>query len=250
MVITEALPDHLAIIPDGNRRWAVQNKKRLSGGYLAGLKKCWETALLAKDLGISFLSFFAFSADNWQRPSWEVQSILNLLFRYLDRSVSDISDHKIKFRVFGDLSVLSKKHRVILDKFTQNQPKDPKLVLNLLFNYTGRWDIISACQQLVDLSGTEGKFQINAEMLSSRMMLGDCPFPDLLIRTSGEQRLSNFLLWDLAYTEFYFTSVFWPDFSADEFKIALKDYGSRKRRYGAGSSQNYIRTVELKKEKC
>jgi undecaprenyl diphosphate synthase len=233
-MIPSTLPKHIAVIMDGNGRWAKQRHLPRTMGHKAGTKAVRNLIENAVRLQISVLTLFAFSSENWQRPDDEVQTLMDLFFTHLEKEVPLFKKHNIQVRIIGDLQSFSEKLRECILR-TQNLTADHTgLVLVIAASYSGRWDITQAAQQLAqDIeAGRLTSAQLDSTQFSEKLCLADLPEPDLLIRTSGERRLSNFLLWQLAYTELYFTDVYWPDFDTNELDTALAFFSARQRRFG------------------
>ena len=231
--------EHLAIIMDGNGRWAKQRGLSRVAGHHQGV----ETVTLIVDecvrQGIRFLSLFAFSSENWGRPRQEVDALMGLLLQYLSSQRQKMLAEGIRLRVIGDLSRLSKPVQSALADAESATAEGENLTLILALSYGGRDEIMRAAKKIAQQT-LDGQFDLNQldnKSFSAFLDTGDLPEPDLMIRTSGEVRLSNFLLWQAAYTELYFTDVFWPDFDAIELQKALDDYLQRKRRYGLTDDQ-------------
>ena len=222
------LPKHIAIIMDGNGRWA---KKRLLPriiGHTNGVKTVKKIVELARELNVQVLTLYAFSTENWQRPKDEVSGIMTLLKTYLKSELDNMIKNGVSFRVSGDISRMSEDIQKEL-KEAIDKTKDMKnLVLNLALNYGSRQEILMACKSLISKGITNPTEQDFSDCLYTKGL----PDPDLLIRTSGEMRISNFLLWQLAYTEIYITDVLWPDFDENEFYKAIIEYQKRDRRFG------------------
>lgn len=228
------VPEHVAIVMDGNGRWAKQRSLPIANGHKAGVETLRSVLSACEKLNIKVLSLFAFSSENWNRSKLEVKALMLLFSHYLDNEVDELHSRGVRLRFIGrrdrfDKSLL-KKIEVAEEKTAQNQ----LFFLNLAVDYGGQWDITQAAKKIA-LKVEQGALlasDIDEEMLAAELCLADLPLPDLLIRTSGEYRISNFLLWQLAYSEFYFTDVLWPDFDAAELEKAIKNYQSRERRYG------------------
>lgn len=228
------IPGHVAIIMDGNGRWAKKRFMPRNFGHKAGAKVVEQICEDAHNLGIKYLTVYAFSTENWKRSVEEVTGIMNLLRNYLIDCIERASKNNMRVRVIGDRTALDKD---IVDKITELEEKTSEydgLNFTIALNYGGRDEICRAVK-LMSSDIAEGKLtaeQINEACISSYLDTDGIPDPDLLIRTSGEQRLSNYLVWQLAYTEFYFTDVLWPDFSKEDLKEAIRYYNGRERRYG------------------
>jgi len=239
MLDPEKLPRHLAIIMDGNGRWAQERMLKRIVGHRKGVETVRTIVEESSLLGIKFLTLFAFSSENWLRPKTEVRSLRALLKRYLARETSRMMTNNIRFNVIGDRGELPADVNDAVDEAVTRTAGNSGMVLTLALSYGARREIVSAAARLAaDLaSGTIGAEAINEGLFSRYLFTADMPDPDFLIRTSGEMRISNFLLWQIAYTELYFTEVNWPDFGKDEFYRALADFQARERRYGLISDQ-------------
>jgi undecaprenyl diphosphate synthase len=225
---------HLAIIMDGNGRWAKKRGLPRIFGHRAGIKAVGRAIEVSLELQIKYLTFYAFSMDNWSRPKKEVSALMNLLKIYLKKELKKFNENGIRLRAIGRLEKLPKSVRSILSK-AMNETKDNKrLILTLALSYGGRDEIVEAAKRIaVDLKRNKIKLnQINERLFSDYLYTSEIPDPDLLIRTSYELRLSNFMLWQLSYTEFYFSRRLWPDFTKQDLKIIVKEYKKRERRFG------------------
>ena len=232
-------PKHIIIIMDGNGRWAEQNGLSRSAGHKAGVKTLRNLIEHAVQLELTTLTVYAFSRENWQRPKKEVQLLLELFISSLETEVKDLHENNIKLNFIGETEKFSDKLKKSMNKSESLTSNNSKLTLNVALNYSGRWDIYNALLSIIDdmTSKKITKNEINEELINKKLSLADYDEPDLLIRTGGEKRLSNYLLWQIAYTELYFTDVLWPDFNADQFDLALKWYAKRQRRFGKTSEQ-------------
>ncbi|WP_094092350.1 isoprenyl transferase [Legionella clemsonensis] len=237
--MNEILPQHVAIIMDGNGRWA-QNRGLLRvEGHRAGVEAVKTVIRCCLQTQIPVLSLFAFSSENWSRPENEVEFLMKLFIDALGHEVRELHQHGICLRFTGNragLSVELQKQMQAAENLTMN---NRRLTLNVVVNYGGKWDIVQATKAIATrVAAGELKIEaINEALLNEALSTQGLPEPDLFIRTSGEQRISNFFLWQLAYTELYFTEIHWPDFTAEEFKKALADFSQRERRYGKTSQQ-------------
>lgn len=233
-------PRHIAIIMDGNNRWAKrQNNSQLSG-HRAGAIQARSITNYCAELGIEYLTLFVFSSENWLRPKKEVNALMALFLSVLQRQeVNKLHERNIRINFIGDQERFPKKLRMQMQVAEELTRNNTGLVVNVAANYGGRWDILQAARSLAAAaSSNEIKLhEIGEEDFQRYISLGDMPAPDLCIRTGGEQRISNFLLWQFAYTELYFTDVYWPDFNEKELDRALKDFTRRQRRYGKASEQ-------------
>ncbi len=236
---THRLPRHVAIIMDGNGRWAQQRGLLRNKGHAAGVEAARIVIRLARKLDISYLTLFAFSEENWQRPALEIKAIMGLLRRFLARELREMQENQIAFQAIGNLKQLPAAVQRDLAQTTAATAAGAKMVLTLALSYGGRSEIVQAVQAL----GKEiqaGRLQpgeVDAALFSRYLYTAGMPDPDLLIRTSGEYRLSNFLLWQSAYTELYLTETLWPDFREEEFLKALHAYQQRDRRFGLTQEQ-------------
>jgi undecaprenyl diphosphate synthase len=235
----QSLPKHVAIIMDGNGRWAENRGKHRVFGHRHGVKSLRKAIAFASEKKLQALTIYAFSSENWKRPEKEVSMLMELFFSVLGSEVKKIHKHDIKLNIIGDISRFSEtlqKKVVQAEKLTEN---NNGLVLNVAANYGGRWDITQAVKQLTRLveKGELSSDEITEDRLSSVINLNQLPAVDLMIRTGGEHRISNFLLWQLAYAELYFSDVLWPDFDAKAFQDALDAFSGKERRFGQTSEQ-------------
>ncbi len=230
----QRLPRHVAIIMDGNGRWAQRRGLRRVRGHAAGAESVRVVVRLARELGISYLTLYAFSEENWQRPAGEIRALMGLLVRYLRREIGELRKNGIALRTIGELGRLPPEVQEELARATAKNPPAPRIILTLALSYSGRHEIVRAIQTLARevQAGRLTPEEIDQTLLQRQLYTNDLPDPDLLIRTSGEFRLSNFLLWQSAYTELYFTDTLWPDFREQEFLEAIADYQRRTRRFG------------------
>ncbi|MDO9515633.1 MAG: isoprenyl transferase [Syntrophales bacterium] len=238
-IIKEKLPRHIAVIMDGNGRWAKKNMLKRGMGHERGAESVRTVVKTCRELGIQYLTLYAFSVENWQRPKSEVRALISLLETYLKSELVEMKETGIRLFTIGDTEKLPKTVRDLLFRAMEETSGNSGMVLNLALSYGGRDEIISAVQGILrdaKLSNIDEK-TITKDVFSQYLYTADMPDPDLLIRTSGEYRLSNFLLWQMAYTELYFTDVLWPDFSKDELIEAIVDYQRRERRFGLVSDQ-------------
>ncbi len=233
------LPQHVAIIMDGNGRWATQHKKPRVLGHRAGVEALRRTVRAAGERGIPYLTVFGFSTENWQRPRQEVTDLMGLLREFVHADVKKLAAEGVKVRIIGSRQGLEPDILALLDEAEARTAEGTHLNLNVAFNYGARDEIISAVQSIVELSSS-GKTTIITEAdVNAALMTRGLPDVDLLIRTSGEQRLSNFLLWQCAYAELVFQDTLWPDYGAEALDAALAEYARRDRRFGARKdSQN------------
>lgn len=229
------IPRHVAIILDGNGRWAKKRKMPRNYGHTQGSKAVEKICEDAYHMGIEYLTVYAFSTENWRRPREEVDALMKLLGNYLETSIKTSAKNNMKVRILGDTSVLSEGIRRSIDELEKASANNTGLNFQVAINYGSRDEILRAVKA-ISREVKEGALtaeEIDEELFNRFLDTRDIPEPDLLIRTSGEQRLSNFLLWQCAYTELYFTDVLWPDFNKIELKKAVEYYSSRKRKFGA-----------------
>lgn len=235
----QKIPRHVAIIMDGNGRWGKKRHLPRVAGHRVGLEAVRKTIKGCIASGVEVLTLFAFSSENWRRPKDEVGVLMNLFLSALQSEVKKLHKNGVRLRVIGDISAFSDElQQRIADSEALTQGND-KLCLNIAANYGGRWDIARACRELADevAAGRLQSIDISPEMIQQRLSLSDLPEPDLFIRTGGEQRISNFLLWQLAYTELYFTDLLWPDFDESALSQAFESYAGRQRRFGRTGDQ-------------
>ena len=234
-----ALPQHVAIIMDGNGRWAKQQGKPRVWGHKKGADSVRRSVRFCRELGIKALTLFAFSSENWQRPADEVSSLMQLFKLMLKSEVKNLHKNQVRLRVIGDLSAFDEQLIAQIKAAEQLTAQNDALTLNIAANYGGRWDITHAARQLAQLVslGEITPEAIDEQMLGRFTQLSDLPELDLLIRTGGDVRISNFLLWQAAYAELWFTDTLWPDFDQQVFADAIAAYVSRERRFGCTSEQ-------------
>ncbi len=233
------MPAHVAVIMDGNGRWAKSRKKPRHAGHRAGVKSVRQTVEIAAQRGVGHLTLFAFSSENWRRPADEVSRLMGLFIEALQREVDALHRNNVQLTFIGARDQL---HRNLVKKIEAAEVRtkaNTGLKLMVAVAYGGRWDIVNAAKSLAGRvkDGQLAVDEMNDENFSAALALGDAPDPDLLIRTGGEQRISNFLLWNLAYAELWFTECLWPDFGERQFDDALEYYASRQRRYGYTGDQ-------------
>jgi len=238
-LIKEKLPQHLAIIMDGNGRWAARRSLDRIAGHQKGAESVRAIVRAAREIGILYLSLFAFSSENWSRPREEVEALMILLRDYLESELQEMLDNDIRFLAIGDLGRLPKEVLVTIHETMKKTAHATGMTLTLALSYGGRDDILQAIRRIMShcQDGNLSPREINEDLFSKYLWTTSLPDPDLLIRTSGEMRLSNFFLWQLAYTEIYVTSTLWPDFDKKEFIQALLSYQNRERRFGLTSEQ-------------
>ena len=228
--ISDKLPAHIAVIMDGNGRWATARNLPRTAGHRAGADAVRIIVGECARIGIGYLTLYAFSSENWARPRAEISALFGLLVEFLGKETPRLVEQNIKLNVIGDIAALPAPSRLALGHAMTRTASGSRMVLNLALNYGGRDEILRAARALVR-DGLKPD-QITGQSLAERLYTAGQPDPDLLIRTSGEKRLSNFLLWQCAYSELYFTRVLWPDFDAQRLHKALQAYAARKRRFG------------------
>lgn len=238
-VTTLKLPEHVAIIMDGNGRWAKQKGKLRTFGHKAGVEAVRSSVRFARKHKITALTLFAFSSENWRRPQDEVSVLMELFKLVLTSEVKRLHKNGVRLRVIGDLSAFDDKLVKKIKAAEALTEHNTELHLNIAANYGGRWDIVNATKALAQQvsEGTLSVDAINETSFDAHTAFADCPALDLMIRTGGEQRISNFLLWQCAYSELYFTDTLWPDFNEDKFMEAVVDFSERQRRFGKISEQ-------------
>jgi undecaprenyl diphosphate synthase len=235
---TRAVPRHVAIIMDGNGRWARSRRLPRVAGHRQGVDAVRATVRTAIERGIEFLTLFAFSSENWRRPADEVSILMDLFLRALEVEVAKLHENGIRFKVIGNLAAFAPRIRDLAAAAEALTAANPRLTLTVAANYGGRWDIAQAAQRFFAAHpGAADGPPIDPEALQPYLAMNYAPEPDLFIRTGGEQRISNFLLWQLAYSELYFTDRLWPDFDAAAFDAAIASYCARERRFGRTSHQ-------------
>ncbi|WP_424191483.1 polyprenyl diphosphate synthase [Ampullimonas aquatilis] len=229
------VPCHIAIIMDGNGRWATQRFLPRFAGHTKGVDTVRQIVETCVDRGIEYLTLFAFSSENWRRPPEEVSMLMRLFVTALEREVRKMHTNGIRLRVVGDLSAFDESLQAMIADAESKTAGNSRMTLTIAANYGGRWDMVQATRQLID-AGVKPD-EVSEEAISSRLSMAYAPEPDLFIRTGGEQRISNFLLWQLAYAELYFTPTYWPDFDAKALDEAIASFQKRERRFGRTSEQ-------------
>jgi len=237
--VSAEIPRHIAIIMDGNGRWAKAQKRPRIIGHRRGVEIVREIVKACRELKIEVLTLFAFSSENWRRPAKEVSLLMDLFFVALDREVKKLHRNNIQLRVIGDHSAFPERIQKRIIKAETLTADNDGLILNVAANYGGKWDIVQATQKLAAkaVAGEIATDAITDEMISAELSMSGLPDPDLFIRTGGEERISNFLIWQLAYTELYFTDTLWPAFDRAEFDKALSSFARRQRRFGHTGEQ-------------
>jgi undecaprenyl diphosphate synthase len=225
-----SVPRHIAIIMDGNGRWAKQRGLPRMAGHRAGVENMRRILTACVELGIRYLTIYAFSTENWSRPSAEVEGLMRIFGEFLDRETRNLHEQGVQIRHLGSMKGVSpslqRKTQAALDLTQDNE----KITLCVAFNYGGRADIVTAVHALLDAGLSSDA--IDEQAISAHLSTRGLPDPDLIIRTSGESRLSNFLIWQAAYSEYWVTPIFWPDFGSEQLQQAIQDYGQRERRFG------------------
>ena len=231
------LPHHVAIIMDGNGRWAQAQGKERTYGHQEGAERVHDIMTAATKLGIDYLTLYTFSTENWNRPEAEVSALMALLLKHLEEEL--FMKNNARFRVIGDTKRLPKVVQDACEQMEERTRKNTGTCLVLALSYSSKWEITHAVQQIAQevKEGTLAVDAINEEAISQHLATNFMPDPELMIRTGGEERLSNYLLWQCAYSEFYFTNVYWPDFKEEEFHKAIVDYQNRQRRFGKTGEQ-------------
>ncbi len=228
------IPRHVAIIMDGNGRWAKQRHLTRTQGHAEGIKRVEEIISAAQEAGIKVLTLFTFSTENWRRPESEISILMHMLTNVLQQRIKVLKENNVRFQVIGREEKLPNAVAKIFRVAVAETKDNTGLILNLAFNYGSRQEIVDAVKAIAGAvrNGALAIDDINEETIARSLYTRNFPDPDLLIRTSGEKRISNFLLWQLSYSELYFTDTFWPDFTREEFQRAIADYQTRERRYG------------------
>ena len=229
------VPRHVAIIMDGNGRWATKRLLPRVAGHVKGVEAVRDCVEACVDRGIEYLTLFAFSSENWRRPEEEVSLLMRLFVTALEREVAKMHANDIRLKVVGDLSRFDAKLREMIANAERRTANNTRLTLTICANYGGRWDIMQATGKMV--AAHPGVTDFTEEQLAEHLAMAYAPEPDLFIRTGGEERISNFLLWQLAYSELYFTDTFWPDFSTQSLDTAISSYQGRERRFGRTGDQ-------------
>lgn len=234
MVVTVENLQHIAFIMDGNRRWAKKRGLPVAMGHKKGAEILIDTAKAVKNLGVKYMTVYAFSTENWQREKSEVDGLMNLLRNYWDNSFKELEENNVKIIFIGERNMLAADIVAKMVKIEEKTAHNDGLTLCVALSYGGRQEIVSAARRIASLvqKGDLTVQDIDVSTFSSMLYTAGIPEPDLLIRTSGEQRISNYLLWQLAYSEMYFSSVLWPDFSKTELEKIIQEYNNRERRYG------------------
>jgi undecaprenyl diphosphate synthase len=234
-IIPERVPQHVAIIMDGNGRWAKQQGKERIFGHFQGVESVRESVQACLEIGVKHLTLYAFSTENWNRPQEEVNALMELLVDTILAEVPSLNERGIRIRFIGDRHLLPQKCINTIEQAEQLTEQNHQLQLILALSYSGRWEIAKAVRRITEAGINPD--EITEDLISSYLETSDIPDPELLIRTSGEQRISNFLLWQIAYAELFFTDQLWPDFNKEMFFDAIRNYQGRERRFGKTSEQ-------------
>ena len=233
------IPKHVAVIMDGNGRWAQQKGEMRIFGHTNGVNSVREALTAAGEIGVEYLTLYAFSTENWNRPKEEIAALMDLLVQSIYNEVDELNKNGVRLRTIGDVDILPSSCQSALKDAIERTKNNNRVTLILALSYSSRWEISKAVQKMANqvIKGKLNPDAINEELISSYLSTADYPDPELLIRTSGENRVSNFLMWQMAYTELYFTETLWPDFKKEHFYKAIQDYQSRERRFGKTSEQ-------------
>jgi undecaprenyl diphosphate synthase len=236
---TDKIPQHIAIIMDGNGRWAKKQGKPRVFGHRNGVKAVRETTEACAELGVEYLTLYAFSTENWSRPKLEINALMTLLVETIKSEIDTLNKNKIRLKAIGDLERLPRKSYKALLQGIEDTKHNDHMTLVLALNYSAKWEIMKAVKDLATQveAGTLKADDISEDAFANALSTSGMPDPELLIRTSGETRISNFLLWQIAYSELYFTPTFWPEFRKDDLYKAIIDYQRRERRFGKISEQ-------------
>jgi undecaprenyl diphosphate synthase len=230
------LPQHIAIIMDGNRRWAKRRFMPAALGHAAGAKQVRDIVKICAEMGVDHLSLFAFSTENWKRPEEEVSSLMGLFMSYLQKEVNSMNDSGVRLKVVGDKSRFAPALQDLIDRAEQQTADNTRITLTVCANYGGRWDMVQAAQAWQQAHPGQNLQAMTEDTLAPYLSTAYAPEVDLLIRTGGESRISNFMLWQAAYAEMFFTDDLWPDFSPAHLKQAIKWFAGRDRRFGSSAS--------------
>jgi undecaprenyl diphosphate synthase len=235
----EQLPLHVAIIMDGNGRWAKKQGEERVFGHQSGVTSVRETVECAAELGIKYLTLYAFSTENWNRPKEEVDALMSLLVNTISAETKTLMDNKIKLNAIGNIDSLPADCKAELNTAIETTAQNDRMTLTLALSYSSKWEILEAVKKIAEAvkAGELNSADISENHIYQHLTTAGIPDPELMIRTSGEHRISNFLLWQLAYAEFHFTDVLWPDFRKDDFYNAIIDFQNRERRFGKTSDQ-------------
>ena len=235
----DKLPQHIAVIMDGNGRWAKNQNRARVFGHQNGVQAVREISEGAAELGVPYLTLYAFSKENWKRPAFEVNTLMKLFVKTIDKELSTLNKNNIKLNAIGDLESLPKETYKALIKGIHATSQNTRMTLTLALNYSSRWEILAAVKKYAEMvnAGENNGEAPSEKLFSSLLQTSGMPDPDLLIRTSGERRISNYLLWQLSYAELYFTDVLWPDFKKEHLHKAIMTFQNRERRFGLTGEQ-------------
>ncbi|MFN3917215.1 MAG: isoprenyl transferase [Flavobacteriales bacterium] len=238
-IVPEKVPQHVAIIMDGNGRWAKQQGELRIFGHTSGVESVREALTAAAEIGVKYLTLYAFSTENWKRPKEEVDALMNLLVNTISSEIHTLNENQVKLHAIGDLENLPEGCKETLLKAIDDTKHNNRVNLVLALSYSSRWELTDAFRRIAEdvKNGKINPETVDEKIISGYLNTANIPDPELLIRTSGEMRISNFLLWQLAYTELYFTSILWPDFKKESFFEAIVEYQCRERRFGMVSEQ-------------
>ncbi len=236
---SKCLPNHVAIIMDGNGRWAKCHGKDRLFGHQNGVESVREVTEASVELGIKYLTLYAFSTENWNRPQDEIEGLMHLMIQAIENETPTLMKNNVRFETIGDIEKINQETRDAIDRITEKTKNNDALTLIIALSYSSRWEIEKAIRDIaIGVKNNEIEIEdINQDLISNHLCTKNFPDPDLLIRTSGEHRISNFLMWQLSYSELYFTPTFWPDFKKENFYEAILDFQSRERRFGKTSEQ-------------
>jgi undecaprenyl diphosphate synthase len=231
------IPNHIAIIMDGNGRWAKEQGKDRLFGHASGVEAVRDTLKTAKELGVKFLTLYAFSTENWSRPQKEIDGLMNLLIDAITSELDSLDNNGVRLMTIGDINGLPEDCKLSMEKAIEKTKNNIGITLVLAINYSARIEIARAFHSILLHEKNISAAQITPELIANYLYTNAIPDPELLIRTSGENRVSNFMLWQIAYTEFHFTSIYWPEFRREHLLAAIIDYQKRERRFGKTSEQ-------------
>ncbi len=231
------IPNHIAIIMDGNGRWAKEQGKDRLFGHASGVEAVRDTLKTAKDFGVKFLTLYAFSTENWSRPQKEIDGLMNLLIDAITSELDSLDNNGVRLMTIGDINGLPENCKFSIEKAIEKTKNNTGITLVLAINYSARLEITRAFRSILLNEKNISPAQITPELISNYLYTNAIPDPELLIRTSGENRVSNFMLWQIAYTEFHFTNIYWPEFRREHLLAAIIDYQKRERRFGKTSEQ-------------
>ena len=231
------IPNHIAIIMDGNGRWAKEQGKDRLFGHASGVEAVRDTLKTAKDFGVKFLTLYAFSTENWSRPQKEIDGLMNLLIDAITSELDSLDNNGVRLLTIGDINGLPENCKLSMEKAIEKTKNNTEITLVLALNYSARLEITRAFRSILLNEKNISPAQITPELIANYLYTNAIPDPELLIRTSGENRVSNFMLWQIAYTEFHFTNIYWPEFRREHLLAAIIDYQKRERRFGKTSEQ-------------